>query len=110
LTSNFRQTLHAAGSSATAAGTVIDIGDWGAAYTTVYIVGSAGIASGAVTVEAAHASDYAGTWAPLAVVTAVASSVVTATTAGAYRYIRARISTTIGSGTVTVLADVARMQ
>ncbi len=108
--SNFRTTLQAAGSSATGDGTVLSIGDdWGASYITIYIVGSAGIASGAVSFETAHAVDYAGTWAPLAVVTAVASSVVTAHAAGNYRFVRARISTTIGSGTVTVLADVSRM-
>ncbi len=109
MTSNFRTTLHAAGSTATGNGTIVSIGDdWGACDYMFSIVGSAGVATGVVTVEAAHASDYAGTWAVLSAVTVVASTVITVAARANYRHVRARISTTIGGGSVTVFVDIAR--
>lgn len=69
----------------------------------VYIEGSAGVSAGAVTLEEAPTSDYAGTWAPIgSAVTVVASSVLATHISGAYMAIRARLSTNITGGTVTV--------
>lgn len=71
---------------------------------TMYVIGSAGIASGAVQLEHAHDKDYTGTWATLgAPVTAVASSVAAVVAEGTFKAVRARISTAIGGGTVGVL-------
>lgn len=69
-----------------------------------YIIGGAGIASGAVQPESASESDYAGTWAqigggPIAV---VADTELQAAFEGAFSFIRCRISTLMGGGTVTV--------
>lgn len=71
---------------------------------TIYIIGSAGVASGAVQLESSDDPDYAGTWAPIGggPITVVASSELVYNWEGTYRNIRVRISTTIGSGTVTV--------
>ena len=70
---------------------------------TFYIVGSAGIVSGAVQVEEAHAHDYAGTWAPNgSPVNAAASAEVTVKVTGVQAAMRARISTAIGGGTVDI--------
>jgi len=69
-----------------------------------YIQGSAGVASGAVQLEEAADENYAGTWSPIGSPIAVVASaeVVVAAPAGGIMAVRARISTTIGSGTVTV--------
>lgn len=70
---------------------------------TWYIVGSSGVASGAVQIEEAHESGYAGTWAPNgSPVTVTADTVKTVKVTGVSHVCRARISTAIGSGTVTV--------
>jgi hypothetical protein len=70
---------------------------------TIYIVGSAGVASGAVQLEEAHDPAYAGTWQAIgSPVTVVADSVKTVKTTGAFLAVRARISTTVVGGTVTV--------
>lgn len=69
------------------------------------VVGSAGVATGAVTCEASPTKDFTGTWLPIpGAVTAVADTVVqTVAVNAAYPYVRARISTVIGGGTVTVM-------
>lgn len=71
---------------------------------TINIKGSSGVASGAIQIESADTPDYAGTWSPLGggPITVVASSEFDINFTGTFRFIRARISTTIGSGTVTV--------
>lgn len=70
---------------------------------TAYIEFSAGVTAGAVQIETAHAAGYTGTWAPLgAAVGFTASSVKVAQAAGVFRAIRARISTAVTGGTVTV--------
>ncbi len=70
---------------------------------TWYIVGSAGVASGAVQIEEAHVAGYAGTWAPNgSPITVAASTVKTVKVTGVSHVCRARISTAIGSGTVSV--------
>ena len=72
---------------------------------TYYIVGSAGVASGAVQPEEAHEVGYTGTWAangsPISV---VATAVKTVKISGVGHVGRCRISTAIGSGTVSVWA------
>lgn len=72
---------------------------------TFYIVGGAGVASGAVQVEEAHQSGYAGTWAPsAAAVTVTADTVKTVKVTGVAHVARARISTVLAGGTVSVFA------
>lgn len=95
-------TLQAAGST-TGNGTVLAIPDSFNRHT-ITIKGSAGIASGAVQVEAADVYNYSGTWAPIGggPVSAVASASLQVTFNGLYRFIRARISTNIGGGTIGV--------
>jgi hypothetical protein len=69
---------------------------------------STGVASGVVTLEGAMTSDYAGTWASLGTATTNAASKTflncVVSTNGAtglpVPFVRARISTIIGSGTV----------
>lgn len=68
-----------------------------------FIVGSAGIASGAVQMEEAHDPNYAGTWAAIgSAVTVAASTVKTVRITGVTGYVRARISTVLAGGTVDV--------
>lgn len=69
----------------------------------VYIVGSDGVTAGAVQVETAPTTDYAGTWAPLGGPISVPDNeCVLAQFTGAFMAVRARISTTVADGTVTV--------
>lgn len=71
---------------------------------TFYIVGSAGVAAGAVQIETAPSQDYGGTWAPLGnAVTVVASTAAIVQVTGALLAVRARVSTNISSGTVSVV-------
>jgi hypothetical protein len=70
---------------------------------TCYITGSAGVSAGAVQLETAPSATFAGTWAPLGTaVTVVASTTAVATTIGSFKAIRARISTPVTGGTVSV--------
>lgn len=71
---------------------------------TVTIKGSAGVGAGAIQLEAATANDYTGTWAaigggPISVGNDTEQQI---TFTGMYQFIRARISTTVTGGTVTV--------
>lgn len=69
-----------------------------------YIIGSSGVASGAVQLEHAHDKDYTGTWAAIgAPVTVVADTVSAVVAEGAFKAVRARVSTVLAGGTVTVL-------
>jgi hypothetical protein len=69
----------------------------------VYVTFNAGAAAGVVLIETAPASDYTGTWAILATVNwAAATKVHYVALTGAVRAIRARISSAVTSGTVTV--------
>lgn len=63
-----------------------------------------GVSTGVVTLEAAASSAYAGTWKSLGTATTNAASTAftVALTSNSYPYIRARISTVIGGGTVDV--------
>lgn len=67
-----------------------------------YLVWSAGVSAGAVTVESSYTTGYAGTWAPLAVVaTTAASRTDLVQITGVHRYLRTRISTAVVGGTVS---------
>lgn len=90
--------------SATGGGTVIAIPNSFRNHR-VIIKTSAGVASGAIQPETADAYDYAGTWAPIGggpITVPAASSETEYTWSGVYAFFRARISTIIGGGTVTV--------
>jgi|SRR5690606_22894568 len=69
----------------------------------LYIEGSAGVSAGAVAIEEASGEDYGGTWgqvtAPVAV---VAGAVVAVHVQGCYGALRARVSTAVVDGTVSV--------
>lgn len=68
------------------------------------IKGSAGVSAGAVQPEAADENDYSGTWAQIGggPVTVVASTELIVSYQGNLKFIRARISTAVVDGTVTV--------
>lgn len=67
------------------------------------VVSSAGVSGGVVTIEWAHTSDYAGTWAQVGTVTTSAASTQYGSAADVIAgFVRARISTAISGGTVTV--------
>jgi len=72
----------------------------------VYVSWGTGVTAGVVQIETADDPAYAGTWAPLATVTyasgAPKQDIVQIT--GVALYVRARISTAIANGTVTVRA------
>jgi hypothetical protein len=71
---------------------------------TAYIVGSAGVSAGAVQLEQAHSKDFTGTWAALGAATTVVANTVNAVVVqGTAKAVRARISTPVVGGTVTVL-------
>lgn len=68
-----------------------------------YVTWSAGVSAGAVTIETADTAGYAGTWASLGTVTTSAASKVDIFSyTGILAFVRARISTTVAGGTVTV--------
>ena len=96
-------TLLDAASALNASGFTIAIPD-SFKYHKLYIIGSAGVASGAVQPESADASDYAGTWAQIGggPITVVASTELQVDFVGVYQFIRVRISTVLAGGTVTV--------
>lgn len=75
----------------------------GATYVGFYIVGSAGVASGAVQIEDSHDAAYTGTWYPQgAANTVVATTVKKLSITDAFAALRARISTVLVGGTVDV--------
>jgi hypothetical protein len=71
---------------------------------TAYIIGSAGISAGAVQLEHSHDKGYTGTWAALGAATTVVANAVVAISfpPTALKAIRARISTAVVGGTVSV--------
>lgn len=96
-------TLQNAG-AATAAGVAVAIP---ATFTQhrLTIKASAGVASGAIQPETSDEFAYAGTWAPVGggpITVPAASSEVVYNFFGIFRFIRARISTIVAGGTVTV--------
>lgn len=69
------------------------------------IVCSAGVSAGAIQPETAKDASYAGTWAPLGggpITVPAASTAFEYTFEGIFAAFRARISTTVADGTVTV--------
>lgn len=71
--------------------------------TTVYASWSSGTSAGVVTVETAEDDGYTGTWASLGTISwSAASKQDVMQITGALRAVRARISTTVTGGTVTV--------
>ena len=72
---------------------------------TFYIVGSAGVASGAVQPEECHESEYTGTWAPNgSPITVAATTCKSVKVTGVAQVARCRISTVLVGGTVDVWA------
>lgn len=70
----------------------------------IYVKWSAGVGAGAVTIESSDDSAYAGTWAPLTVVTQSGASredIVQIT--GIHLNLRSRISTLVTGGTVSTI-------
>jgi hypothetical protein len=92
-----------AGSALTTVASVVVTPSPFSKYHQVTVTGSAGVASGAVTIESASDPTYSGTWNPVGTtISPAASSVISQNFTGIYKAIRARISTVIGSGTVQV--------
>lgn len=82
-------------------GTVADL-DGVSRELTLYIIGSAGVGAGAIQLETADTATYAGTWAALgSPVTVVASAQVIVQKTGCFKFVRARVSTTVTGGSVT---------
>lgn len=101
MTSLFQKNLISA--ATTGSGTVTPAETINRREHTFYIVGSSGVSAGAVQIETAPSAEYAGTWAPLGnAVTVVASTAAVVNVTGAFGAIRARISTTVADGTVSV--------
>jgi len=93
--------------------TAIDVLD--ASSLTLLVESSTGTASGVVTLEGARTSDYSGAWASITTVTTNAASTTFISTVDIgdtasvpVPYVRARISTVIGGGTVDVYLIVRR--
>jgi hypothetical protein len=86
--------------------TVGNVGISEAAQMTEYgidVVFNGTAAGGAVVIEAAHTPDFAGTWAVLSTVTfAAANKCHHVAITGVFRTLRARISSAITGGTVSV--------
>tara|TARA_Y100000310_G_scaffold296953_1_gene329613 strand:+ start:1165 stop:1503 length:339 start_codon:yes stop_codon:yes gene_type:complete len=79
------------------------VGVSGLRHMTVLIEWSAGVSAGVVEVEEASTTTYAGTWSNITTVTTGAASSTDAVhIEGSYKALRARISTAITGGTVTV--------
>lgn len=67
-----------------------------------YLIWSAGVNAGVVTIETADTSAYSGTWFPISVANFLDGSTGYVGIEGVFHYIRARISTNVTGGTVTV--------
>ena len=69
----------------------------------IYVVWSAGVTAGVVEIEDAHREDYTGTWSTMGTVTfATADKVDRMNYTGTHMAVRARISTAVSGGTVSV--------
>jgi hypothetical protein len=71
---------------------------------TAYVIGNGAVSAGAVQLEQSHSKDYTGAWAAIGAATTVVANGVVATSIGpvALKAIRARITTPVTGGTVTV--------
>ena len=86
-----------------AAGTLNDADMAEATEVAFYVVFDHTSAAGVVLIEGAHSTSYTGTWAALATVTwAAIDKVHYVAITGAHKCIRARISSAVTSGTVSV--------
>lgn len=92
--------------AATAAGngTAVDAGGAGREHVFYIETSNATVSAGAVTLETARTTTFAGTWQPLgAAITPVSNTVILVSYTGALLAVRARISTAVtGGATVTV--------
>lgn len=69
----------------------------------IQVIGTTGIGAGVITIEAANDPDYAGTWSPIGTtITPTSTAEIDQHFVGVYKFIRARISTTVTGGSVTV--------
>lgn len=69
----------------------------------IQVIGTTGIGAGVVTIEAANDPDYTGTWSPIGTTIAATSTAeIDQHFVGVYKFIRARISTTVTGGSVIV--------
>lgn len=70
------------------------------------VIWSAGVGAGEVTLEAANSATYAGTWAAIDVqnftAAPAANSVMVGTYPGPFQFFRARVTSNVTGGTVTV--------
>lgn len=70
------------------------------------VIWSAGVGAGEVTIEAANSSTYAGTWSTIDVRNFTdapgANSTVIGTYPGPFQFVRARVTSNVTGGTVTV--------
>jgi hypothetical protein len=95
------------------ASTAIDVLD--ATGITLLVEAGTGVSSGVVTLEGAASADYAGTWASITTVTTnaasktfIATTDIGDTASIPVPYVRARISTVIGGGTIDIYLIVRR--
>lgn len=68
----------------------------------IFVDWASGTTAGVITIEEAHDSGYSGTWSSLTTATFLADATEGIHLTGVYRHLRARISTTVVDGTVTV--------
>jgi hypothetical protein len=70
------------------------------------VIWSSGVTGGEVTIEAANSATYAGTWAVIDVqnftAAPAANSIMLGTYPGPFQFVRARVTSTVTDGTVTV--------
>lgn len=70
------------------------------------VIWSSGVGAGEVTIEAANSATYAGTWAVIDVqnftAAPAANSIMTGTYPGPFQFVRARVTSNVTGGTVTV--------
>lgn len=100
IANNFDKRLQV--NATTGNGEAVELG--GVRVLTAYVIGGAGVSAGAVQLEHSHSKDYTGTWAALGAATTVVANTVNAVVVqGTAKAVRARISTPLVGGTVTVL-------
>jgi hypothetical protein len=98
----FETTMQSA--AASGSGTAVYCGS--AEHIAIFIEWSAGGSGGVLSIEEARTSSYAGTWSVLATITqAGASQTDVVHMTGAFKAVRARLSTGVTGGTVTVVCQ-----
>jgi hypothetical protein len=71
---------------------------------TFYIIPTGGVSTGAIQIETADESTFAGAWAPLGPEINLSTGAAIVQQTGALRAVRARISSNVAGGTVTIMA------